>query len=203
MPFTIRSPLCLAQVNTAAWRISNCILYSTRILHWPTSSHDRMHVPSNEFGRFQTALDDRARREFGGWRSVPKNVIRGSAWKKCHLGQWWEKCHSGEVIGKISYGIFIWNKRLENASTNTVFLIWVKTCKSYNFILFVRDGIHSVADYNSTLMGRGGAQMVRYVFLILFCIFIILIVSFYLPGIYFLNTVHQTFHFQVLYYDIS
>ena len=46
-------------------------------------------------------------------------------------------------------------------------------------------------------------RTVRYVFLILFCIFIILIVSFYLPGVYFLNTVHQTFHFQVLYHDIS
>ena len=63
----------------------------------------------------------------------------------------------------------------------------------------------SGANTTSGLGQRRGADGELYAlfFLIIFCIFIILIVSFSLPGVYFLNTVHQTFHFQVLCYGIS
>ena len=59
--------------------------------------------------------------------------------------------------------------------------------------------------YNFVGSYQGGYKLraVRYLFLIILCIFINVIVSLYLPGVYFLNTIHQTFHFQVLYYDIS
>ena len=46
-------------------------------------------------------------------------------------------------------------------------------------------------------------SIVRYLLFTLICVFTIVIVSLYIPGVYFLNTFHQTFHFQVCKSNIS
>ena len=58
---------------------------------------------------------------------------------------------------------------------------------------------------NPRAQAGGGRRprTVRYLFLMFICVFMIVIVSVYLSYIYFLNIFDQSFHFLVLYYDIS
>ena len=50
----------------------------------------------------------------------------------------------------------------------------------------------------ATMYKRAGKpRTVRYLFCTVICVFIIVIVYLFIPGVYFLNTFDQTFHFYV------
>ena len=49
--------------------------------------------------------------------------------------------------------------------------------------------------WHPTAGGAGKPRTVRYIFFTVFCVFITVIVNFYIPGVYFINTFDQTFHF--------